>query len=180
MAKVFYAPAVGYLGYDVATDGSIWSYWGPGGKHEGSLQITRKPLSLNSKIAGYPVVGLKTSKGKHRVVPVHLLVLAAFIGPRPDGMEACHRNGDRGDARLGNLRWGSRKSNHRDQYRHGTRIQGESHPGAKITEEDVRLLRYLRDVEKTTFRELGERFGIHLSTAHHIYTGHLWGHISDG
>lgn len=51
---------------------------------------------------------------------VHHLVLEAFVGPRPDGMECCHNNGDPSDNRLENLRWDTSSSNKRDQLAHGT------------------------------------------------------------
>src|SRR5260221_10985959 len=42
-----------------------------------------------------------------RTVAVHILVLEAFAGPKPPGMEACHGNGDRSCNDLSNLRWGT-------------------------------------------------------------------------
>lgn len=51
---------------------------------------------------------------------VHRLVLEAFVGPRPAGMEACHGDGDPGNNRLSNLRWDTHESNMDDQRRHGT------------------------------------------------------------
>lgn len=51
---------------------------------------------------------------------VHRLVLEAFIGPPPPGMEACHNNGDVTDNRLTNLRWDSHQANMQDAIRAGT------------------------------------------------------------
>lgn len=51
---------------------------------------------------------------------VHVLVAAAFIGPRPEGMEVCHNNGDPNDNRLANLRYGTPSANHLDRVLHGT------------------------------------------------------------
>jgi hypothetical protein len=42
---------------------------------------------------------------------VHGLVLEAFHGPCPDGCEADHRDGDRSNNKLSNLRWLSRERN---------------------------------------------------------------------
>lgn len=50
---------------------------------------------------------------------VHRLVLEAFVGPCPDGMEACHRNDVAGDNRLSNLYWGSHSENMRDRINNG-------------------------------------------------------------
>lgn len=57
---------------------------------------------------------------KRKTALVHRLVLEAFVGPAPEGKEACHINGDRQDNRLENLRWGTRSENTRDKMRHGT------------------------------------------------------------
>lgn len=50
---------------------------------------------------------------------VHRLVLMAFVGPCPDGMEACHNNGEPTDNRLSNLRYGTKSENRRDTISHG-------------------------------------------------------------
>lgn len=68
---------------------------------------------------GYPMVNLKRP-GEGVTKKVHRLVLEAFAGPSPEGMEACHNNGDRADARVENLRWDSRSSNQKDRRKHGT------------------------------------------------------------
>ncbi len=50
------------------------------------------------------------------------LVLKAFVGPRPHGMEACHNNGDSTDNRLENLRWDTPSANNYDLVLHGRHI----------------------------------------------------------
>lgn len=53
-------------------------------------------------------------------VPVHRLVLLAFVGEPPAGTEACHNNGDHLDNRLCNLRWDTKSANTLDAVKHGT------------------------------------------------------------
>lgn len=55
--------------------------------------------------------------GKHTVRYVHHLVLEAFVGPRPPGMEACHFDGNAQNNRLENLRWGTSAENKADAIR---------------------------------------------------------------
>lgn len=53
-------------------------------------------------------------------VGVHTLVAAAFIGPRPEGLQVCHDNGIPSDNRPGNLRYDTVSNNQLDAVRHGT------------------------------------------------------------
>ncbi len=50
---------------------------------------------------------------------VHRLVLEAFVGPCPEGMEGCHVNSDPGDNRLENLKWDTPKNNQAESHRLG-------------------------------------------------------------
>lgn len=51
---------------------------------------------------------------------IHHLVLKAFRGPRPLGLQGCHNNGNPVDNRLANLRWDTAVENMQDALRHGT------------------------------------------------------------
>lgn len=62
--------------------------------------------------------------GAHRQVGVHTLVLEAFIGPRPEGMEGCHGDGDKLNNHLSNLRWDTTSANVLDQVQHGVHRNG--------------------------------------------------------
>lgn len=53
---------------------------------------------------------------------VHRLVLQAFVGPCPVGMEGCHFDDVPMNNRLDNLRWDTPGSNKRDSVRNGTHI----------------------------------------------------------
>lgn len=75
--------------------------------------------------------------GNSKDLRVHNLVLAAFIGPRPDGHEACHNNGIRDDNRPANLRWDTRKGNASDRAKHGTCQAGDQNNHARLTAADV-------------------------------------------
>jgi hypothetical protein len=72
-----------------------------------------------------------TSKGHHRRVAlrvdgkyvnisVHLLMARTFMGPAPEGLQVCHRNGDGWQNNLGNLYYGTQSRNNFDQVEHGT------------------------------------------------------------
>lgn len=71
---------------------------------------------------------------------VHKLVLTVFVGPRPDGTQACHGNGDRTDNRVENLRWDTPSANQADRIRHGTRYgrPGTRHRLTRRRAEEIR------------------------------------------
>jgi hypothetical protein len=74
---------------------------------------------------------------------VHLLVLEAFIGPCPPGLEACHWDGDATNNHLDNLRWDTRAANTADMMRHGRHHQAnKTHckHGHEYTPENTKLV----------------------------------------
>ena len=75
-----------------------------------------------SKNNGYPVIQL-CRDGVNVKKYVHALMLEAFVGPRPDGMETLHWDDNRQNPSLGNLRFGSSADNKRDAVRNGTHFQ---------------------------------------------------------
>lgn len=93
---------------------------------------------------GRPIVILQ-KQGVRRARKVHLLVLEAFVGPRPVGMEARHfPNRDPCDNRLSNLSWATRSKNQMDRAEHGTSNRGEAHGVSKLTEIDIERIFDLR------------------------------------
>lgn len=65
-------------------------------------------------------VMLSSTKGERKQKRVHRLVLEAFVGPCPPGMECCHWDDDPKNNHLSNLRWDTRSANKYDSVRNGT------------------------------------------------------------
>ena len=85
----------------------------------GGLTVRRKhrgTLLSPCESVGYPSVNI----GRGNPRKVHKLVCEAFHGPRPEGHEVLHGDGDRQNCRAANLRWGTRSENIADAQRHGT------------------------------------------------------------
>lgn len=106
----------GYPNYEVSSSGKVRSLdhvCNRGRTHVGRLLTARLQPSGHVTVAVY-------HDGARRNVGIHTLVLEAFIGPRPEGMEACHWNDIPNDNRLENLRWATRSENCRDSVRNGS------------------------------------------------------------
>ncbi|MEU4016219.1 NUMOD4 motif-containing HNH endonuclease [Microbacterium sp. NPDC028030] len=114
-------PVVGHEArYEVSNMGRVRSL-GWRGRDSLGRERDYEPKLMNPTKGshGYPAVDLRSASGRSARL-VHHLVLEAFVGPRPAGMEACHGNGNRGDARLVNLRWDTHSANMADSISHGT------------------------------------------------------------
>ena len=153
--------------YEVSDGGDVRSWRSCGGS--GERREKPRPLTPRTPKGGYPKVNL-TINGKATKRLVHRLVLEAFVGPCPCGFEACHGNGDKSDARLSNLRWGSRESNIADRARHGVAVRGTRHGMSKLTEEQV--LRIRKDARRPSIVAMD--YGIHKMTAWRVQNLKTW------
>lgn len=120
---------------------------------------------------GYPFVGL-IMKGVRRTRTTATLVAAAFLGPRPEGMEVCHNDGQRGNSRADNLRYGTRLENEADKEIHGTRLKGERCPASILNEDQVREIR--RRAVSEPHASIASDLGIKAATIQQIVNGKSW------
>lgn len=77
---------------------------------------------LKPTLTDYPTHTLHHGP-KVRVVRAHILVMEAFVGPKPPSREIRHRNGIATDCSLSNLVYGSHSENMDDSVAHGTHFQ---------------------------------------------------------
>lgn len=115
-------PVPGYEGlYQVSDQGRMWSEprW-IDRRIRGWFFLTGRVLKPLFDPYGYPKYSL-SKDGVQRQYKAHTLVLTAFVGPCPPGMEGCH-DPDRNPTNnhLANLRWDTHGNNLRDKVRHGT------------------------------------------------------------
>lgn len=93
---------------------------------------------------------------------VHRLVLEAFIGSCPIGMESCHNKGNTSNNFIGNLRWDTKKSNKNDSKIHGKLPdqKGSKNNNAKLNEWKIRIINRLLEDGCLTQKEIGKIFKI--------------------
>lgn len=169
-------PVPGFEGlYEISDQGRVYAH----------------PYSFTVRGKQYTVPGrmMKQRAGNpygHRVVSiggkaryVHRLVLEAFAGPCPPGMEALHGPGGRTDNRWPeNLRWGTHAENAADMVRDGTRRCGTQISRAKLTEAAVLECRR-RHAAGEAVAALAAEYGVGRWTMAQALTGRTWAHVPE-
>lgn len=172
VADVEYRNIPGFPNYRVGSDGSVWSCLKIGPMRRKYPSDTWKQLKQCPR-DGYMTVSLYHN-GRLHVPAVHRLVLEAFVGPCPEGMEACHSpNPERSCNHLSNLRWDTKKENGQDRIRHGTQLRGEKIPWHKLSQKDAEDIRtaYANGARSI---DLAERYGIAKENIIGIVKGKTW------
>lgn len=118
----------------------------------------------------YPTVKLPDGNGHC----IHILILEAFIGPCPIGMECLHADGDKTNARLSNLRWGTAFENSQDSITHGVIPRGSKHAHAKLNETVVEQIR----TSSESIAALAAHFNVHRETIRYARNRKTWRHVT--
>jgi hypothetical protein len=185
-------PIPGFPGYFADEAGNIYSthplHWGK----------ERTPKKLKSYLwnrkfkfgkTRYRCIQLQRD-GKSIHCYIYKLVLLTFVGPCPDGMEACHGPNGSLDDSLTNLCWGTREQNQGpDRRRDGTSNKNSVPPRPKRGEEQLfhkltnANVEYIREHYSARGKngpdcyQLAEMFTVSPSTINRIILRQTWKHI---
>lgn len=132
----------------------------------GTRACHEKILKTRVCTNGYLNIALQKDR-QVKWTTVHAVVARTFHGEPKPGQEVRHLDGNRVNCAAGNLEWGTRFDNMRDQYRHRTRAFGERAGVANITQE---LADWIRESSQRG-PELHEITGVSLSTISRIKRG---------
>lgn len=140
-----------------------------------------KPYKLNTD-ARYWVVWLTTGPvievGRGKAVPVHLLVLGAFKGPRPEGLVGLHGPKGPDDNTSENLCWGTYEQNNgSDRERDNTTCRGESHGRAKLTGDIVLTIRQRYATTNISMYKLSVEYNVTETCIRNVIKRQSWQHI---
>ena len=105
------------------------------------------------------------------------MVGAAFV-PNPElKREINHKNGDKTDNSANNLEWATRSENILHAFQTGlkTSQRGEQCSWAKLTEQDVRLIRQIGN--RQTRVSLARMFSVSPFAIYGILAGKTWRHV---
>ena len=167
----------GYEGYyQASTEGRIKSLERIVARRGGRGNLVVRERILKARFRSGRLSVLLSRNGLCKDWCVHTLVLLAFKGPRPEGME-CRHFPDRSplNNKPGNLRWGTPKENSADKIVHGTSCRGVRNGRARLSTEKVLLIREkLR--QGITRSAIAVELGIRYETVRVIDKGLLWKH----
>lgn len=184
--KESWRAVLGYEGlYEVSSLGSVR-------RVAGEVQVATRWGGVASKSVPSRVLAQTPDNGKHcygrltvklsangvaRTRLVHQLVAEAFIGPRPDGMEVAHGDGNTQNNTAANLRYATPAENTADKLRHGTVLQGSAVATSKLTGEQARQI-IKRRASGERVQSVADAFGISIAQVSRIASGKRWGHIN--
>ena len=137
---------------------------------------TDKILKPDCNSTGYLRVRLQKDGATKRFF-VHILVAYAFVGPRPEGLQCAHMDGNKTHNMANNLGWVTAKENQSHRIIHGTDIRGEKQHLAKLTEASVKIIRVLR-LAGRSYQEIADIFDVNQSTVMRVIQGKTWAHVS--
>jgi|SRR5690606_9800838 len=126
---------------------------------------------------GYLRVGLCLNS-KNKKYLVHRLVALAFI-PNPESKpEVNHKDGNKQNCKVNNLEWSTSKENINHARENGlNNNHGENHKDAKLTNEDVELIRELYKNKKYYQHELAKMYNVTQRVINCIVNYKTWKHI---
>ena len=177
----------GYEGlYLVSNLGRVWSFERVVvGKSRLGNSIPRlrkaRYMNCNFSTSGYLQVGLTDSFGNFRKWFVHRVVATAFLSNEDNYPVVMHKNDDREDNRVVNLKWATQKENTDDMREKGRDskpplLRGSMSGMSKLSESDVCKIKELvrGGVDRKT---VASTYGITTASVGNIINGKTWRHV---
>ena len=176
MIEEIWKPVINYEGlYEISNYGKVKSLNYKRTKKE---QILKPLKEMGSYLC---VILFKNNGGKQH--SIHRLVLEAFVGPCPPGMEGCHNNGNPSDNFVGNLRWDTRSNNQKDRKWHGTKNNpiwinnmGSKSSTAKLNNTKIIEIKKLH-LEGESNIKIAKIYNVHPTTISRIINEETWKYI---
>ena len=163
----------GFPGYKASDKGRVASYkkrtgteWAVGPKWE-IVEEQQRLLKPSTTPRGYEGVNLRAD-GKTHFMKVSYLVLLAFVGSRPDGMQVCHNDGNKKNDGLDNLRYDTAIGNVNDK--------------CKLGEEEITSIRWMVDeCEHVNIISLAaKKYGVTNDFIRSVYKGEVFKSFGSG
>lgn len=138
-------------------------------------KVYNRILKLKRSKAGY--LSLILYRGPiEKDTLVHRAVMAAFVGPAPEGTQVNHKDGNKANNTLGNLEYLTPRQNMQHAADIGLRPRGEEVFTCKLNPILVREIRSKRQ-EGMSLTSLANQYGVHFATIARIALRVTWKHV---
>lgn len=129
-------------------------------------------MKLCKDADGYMKMSFHGTNNKRRTITIHRIVAEAFLDKASINNEVNHINGIKSDNRAVNLEWCTRSQNIKHAFDLKLKFtpRGENHPLAKLSPDQVRNIRSMRE-KGFTAKVIGEKFNIGTSHVYRIAKG---------
>lgn len=169
----------GWEGYAVTDKGRVFSCRSRHSHPGFEFQAWTEKKAIKGT-RGYWVVGFN-HRGRVKQRKLYHVVLEAFVGPRPPGMQGCHYDDDPDNNTLENLRWDTPRANRLDMVRNGKfpDRNGHKHPMSRLTRTQAEEIKRRR-LQGEKLMPIAEDFGICGATVSLIARGKTWKNLNNG
>lgn len=175
--------AVGYEGfYEVSSLGNVRSLdrlvpakVGNGRQYWGTRLHRGKELTPTGHRKHYLKIEASIENRQHTVL-VHRMVADAFLGPRPEGCEVNHIDGNKHNNAAENLEYVTKAENMRHALDSGLVAVGEARSNAKYTTPQVKWALALVH-SGMSVKEAAEQTGLPAGRLSKIRRGEIWRHL---
>lgn len=162
----------GYEGkYEIDEDGNIWSLRREKIVNNRLYAWAGKKLNPFVDSNGYKYVKLCDGKNQKKVA-LHRILLLTFLGEDLSKPVVCHKDGNKLNNSLENLRWGTFAENYADSVIHKTNSQGIRNGNTKLKESEVHEI--LKSSESSI--QMAKKFNVASSTIRAIRLKKNWKH----
>jgi len=140
---------------------------------QGSGARSGRILKKGYNLRGYVQYTLGRYGGRHSA---HLLVMQAFVGKKPEGMEINHINGIKDDNRLENLEYCTKSQNKLHAVNVLNKGRGVSHGNSKLNDDIIREIRQLASTG-LSFYKIADLYNITRPNVGYIVNLKTWSHV---
>lgn len=175
-------PIDGFSGYEIDTNGVVWTAWqrigGKGGVSKFKCSETFVQMKPQLKKTGYFQIGIRRDSDRKKIYfRVHQLVAKAFVENPHSNPIVCHKDNNKLNNTPRNLRWDTNKGNTADMIKAGTMYRGSQKTTSKLTEQSVAWIK--RQLAKgVSCKPLSDKYGVTFQAIQAIKTNQTWKHVT--